>query len=90
MTHALSVLNRTSAPITPAQADGITAALATMGLDPRDANGASLMGMTPEEEEILFTALGGNSAAGDIVAASQDDGTRLAIVEDTLRLLPQD
>lgn len=87
ITQSLFAANRSSAPLTPAQADGITAALAPMGLDPRDANGASLMGMTSEEAMRLFGALGTNSAAGDIVAASESDGTRLAIVDGRLRLL---
>ena len=84
---SLFAAGRSAATLTDAQADGLTTALSAMGLDPRDSNGASLSGMTSAELMSIGVALGNNSRAGDIIAASECDGTRIAIVDDSLQLM---
>lgn len=87
ITSSLLGSNRASAALTTDQEEGITRVLTGMRLDPSDPNGASLSGITSREAIALGVACNGNTAAGDIIVASEADGTRIAILDGTLRLL---
>lgn len=89
ITASLFRMNRSSAAVTDDQATRLGAALGRMGLDVADRNGMSVMGMDSAEAIALGIACGDNSAAGDIIAASESDGTRFIVQDGTIRLLEE-
>ncbi len=87
MTRAVRDMRRTRIVLNDHVRRALVAALATIGYDASDCNGISLMGVTDLESAHLRNSTGGDTDIGAIIAASEQDGTRIAIVGDELVLL---
>lgn len=90
MTKAVRDMRRTRVVLNDHVGAALVAALATIGYDARDCNGISLMGLTDLESAHLRNSVGGDTDIGAILAASEQDGTRIAIVGGELVLLASD
>lgn len=89
MTTLLRPRQLSSAPLTPQQVAYLTEVASGMGYDLHDCNGISLTGVDIEEARSLEVACDTNHNACALLIASETEGARVGIVDDTLMLIEQ-